>query len=158
MNTKATTPKKGRPTPKQRKAATTSVVVDKASAAQTSAATGDVKRRNAIGLIAVTVAAFVHMVIFGLAIASSGGDTSVSVAALAIAPAITMLCVPYARHHSYRRWFAILGLSLTTYSDLLFPVLLVAEVWVLHRFWVVEGTPVKPGLFGRSTPTDPDAA
>lgn len=44
---------------------------------------------------------------------------------------------------SWRRWYrwaAVMGLTLTTYADMMPAVFIIAQSWALHRSWAVERT------------------
>lgn len=163
MSSTATTPRKGRPTPRQKDAIRRRgrgasrrenyQEVERPGQAQQAtkkdpSPSAAQRRRAALGLIGCTVAAFVHVLLVAFALYAFGGDTSVTLVALGLAAAVTAVFVPYARKHGWHRWLALVGLALVTHPDLMLPTLMVAETWILHRFWVVEGPPRLPGRTG----------
>lgn len=85
------------------------------------------------------LAATIHVVLVMAVIGATGGESSATLLALAVAPILTAVFVPHSRRHGWHRWLALLGLTLVVMPDLYLPVLLVADTWILHRFWVVEG-------------------
>lgn len=55
------------------------------------------------------------------------------------APGLVTMAVTRSWKRWYR-WAAVMGLTLTTYTDMMPAVFIVAQSWALHRSWVVERT------------------
>lgn len=88
-----------------------------------------------------------------IALASSGSfDGERFFVALILPAVVTAILLPEFRLSGWHRWAAVWGLTLTAAEGFTPVVLLFAETWVLHRFWVVERStafPTPPALLRR---------
>lgn len=139
---RASTAKKGRPTPKRngKKALSAN------APASAPASTPD---RRPLKMVVCAAVAFVHTVATLMVLAYSGGDPIYVTAMMLFLAVTTFVFVPESRKYGYHRWLAVVGLSLIVQADGLPMMLVVAHTWILYLFWVVEGTPQVPAVLRR---------
>lgn len=96
--------------------------------------------RFVLGLLAIL--AFTTAYTYGVMFVPWSVDSVVLVTLLAVPAAITMAFVPEARTTGLYRWPVAWALGFTSTLPIL--VLVLAQTWVLSRFWLVEYTPRSP--------------
>jgi hypothetical protein len=136
---KSQTPPKGRPTPRQRK--TTQAY----GYAPTPPSSPDSLSTTPFGYLWRTCVAGAAMALFTPAIffvPAAADNTTVVLALLCIPALLTMIFVPRARTQHLYRWPIVWLLGFT--SQLAWSTLIVAQTWVLIRFWYVEARPQMP--------------
>ncbi|GAB2733660.1 hypothetical protein GCM10027273_10600 [Nocardioides pakistanensis] len=60
---------------------------------------------------------------------------------LLVPAAVTLWRIPQTRRTGLHRWPTIWLIGMVTSIGWFFPTLVVAQIWVLHRFWTVEFPP-----------------
>ena len=98
------------------------------------------------------LAALVHQYFAMNVLMTSGGHTGLVVSSILTGGVVTAMLVPGALTRGWSRWFMLVALAYVVRPEHLLFTLLVAETWVLHRFYVDEGPARRPSWLPARTP------